>query len=149
MLEKLRNTGQSLPAIMITGSCDIQIAVAAMKAGACDFIEIPVGGQELLVSVYRALELSRDAYKLGAWRKSAADQMASLTRRQQQILGLVLAGHPSKNIASDLGISQRTVENHRATIMQKTSSRSLPALARLAVAANWPEAVPSTAGGKE
>jgi two-component system CheB/CheR fusion protein len=149
LLEKLRDTGQRLSAIMITGSSDIPIAVEAMKAGACDFIEKPVGCDELLASVHHALELSRDADKLGAWRKSAVDQMASLTRRQRQVLGLVLAGHPSKNIASDLGISQRTVENHRATIMHKTCSRSLPALARLAVAAGWPEAVPQTAGGTE
>jgi two-component system CheB/CheR fusion protein len=55
--------------------------------------------------------------------------------RQHQIMDLVLAGHPSKNIAADLGISQRTVENHRASIMKKTGSKSLPALARLAIAA--------------
>jgi two-component system CheB/CheR fusion protein len=57
------------------------------------------------------------------------------TRRQHQITDMVLAGHPNKNIAADLGISQRTVENHRASIMKKTGSRSLPALARLALAA--------------
>ena len=61
--------------------------------------------------------------------------MARLTPRQRQIMELVLAGHPSKNIAADLGISQRTVENHRASIMKKTGSKSLPALARLALAA--------------
>jgi two-component system CheB/CheR fusion protein len=67
---------------------------------------------------------------------SAADQIAKLTARQHQILDLVLAGQPSKIIAADLGISQRTVENHRASIMRKTGSKSLPALARLAVAAD-------------
>ena len=61
--------------------------------------------------------------------------MAELTLRQHQVMDLVLAGHPSKNIAADLGISQRTVENHRAAIMKKTGSKSLPALARLAVTA--------------
>jgi len=60
-----------------------------------------------------------------------------LTKRERQIMELVLAGEPSKNIAVDLGIRQRTVENHRASIMKKTGSKSLPALARLAMAAAW------------
>jgi two-component system CheB/CheR fusion protein len=89
----------------------------------------------LLASVERALEQSRDATKLFAWREDAASHIAGLTARQRQIMELVLAGHPSKNIAADLGISQRTVENHRASIMKKTGSRSLPALARLALTA--------------
>ena len=68
-------------------------------------------------------------------RQDAADRVASLTPRQRQIMELVLAGHPSKNIAADLGISQRTVENHRAAIMKRTASKSVPALTRLALAA--------------
>jgi two-component system, chemotaxis family, CheB/CheR fusion protein len=89
----------------------------------------------LLASVDRALEQSHDATKPSAWREDAADHVAGLTIRQREIMELVLAGHPSKNIAADLGISQRTVENHRAAIMKKTGSKSLPALARLALAA--------------
>jgi DNA-binding NarL/FixJ family response regulator len=68
-------------------------------------------------------------------RQDAADRVARLTPRQRQIMELVLAGHPSKNIAADLGISQRTVENHRAAIMKRTASKSVPALTRLALAA--------------
>ena len=75
--------------------------------------------------------------QLLAWREDAADRVAHLTPRERQIMELVLAGHPSKNIAADLGISQRTVENHRAAVMHKTGSKSLPALARLALAAAW------------
>ena len=120
---------------MITGNSDVPMAVRAMKAGASDFIEKPIGRSELLASVERALEQSRDSSKLPAWREDAASHIASLTPRQRQIMELVLAGHPSKNIAADLGISQRTVENHRASIMKKTGSKSLPALARLALAA--------------
>ena len=70
-------------------------------------------------------------------REDAAARVARLTPRQHQIMELVLAGHPSKNIAADLGVSQRTVENHRAAIMKKTGSKSLPALARVALAAAW------------
>jgi two-component system CheB/CheR fusion protein len=111
------------------------MAVEAMKAGATDFLEKPIHGVELLAGVGRALESSHDSGKLSEWSKDAADQLACLTRRQRQIMEMVLAGHPSKNIAADLGISQRTVENHRASIMKRAGVRSLPALARLALAA--------------
>ena len=135
LLQQLHDAGHRLPAIMITGNADVSMAVQAMKAGASDFIEKPINPNELVVSVKRALEQSRDTKKLFAWRESAANHIADLTSRQRQIMELVLAGQPSKVIAADLGISQRTVENHRASIMKKTGSRSLPALARLALAA--------------
>ncbi|MDQ2763460.1 MAG: response regulator, partial [Pseudomonadota bacterium] len=136
LLERLRAAGDRLPAIMITGQSDVPMAVHAMKAGASDFIEKPVGRRDLLACIGRALEQSRDSAKFNAWREEAAAHVAGLTPRQHQIMALVLAGHPSKNIAADLGISQRTVENHRASIMHKTGSTSLPALARLALAAS-------------
>ena len=124
LLERLHVASYRLPAIMITGDSDVQIAVQAMKAGASDFIEKPIGRGELLESVARALEQSRDSNKLAAWQEVAASHIAGLTRRQHQIMDLVLAGHPSKNIAADLGISQRTVENHRASIMtERVQSR--------------------------
>jgi two-component system CheB/CheR fusion protein len=106
-----------------------------MKAGAVDFIEKPVGYNELLAAVERALEQAGDTAKASAWREAAASSVAGLTTRQRQVMDLVLAGHPSKNIAVDLGLSQRTVENHRAAVMKKTGSRSIPALIRLALAA--------------
>jgi two-component system CheB/CheR fusion protein len=108
-----------------------------MKAGALDFIEKPVRRNELLAGVERVLEQSRDWSKLCAWRETAANHIADLTPRQRQIMEKVIAGEPSKNIAADLGISQRTVENHRASIMKKTGSKSLPALSRLALVATW------------
>ena len=135
LLQHLSDAGLRLPAIMITGSSDVSMAVQAMKAGAVDFIEKPISFSQILASVERALELSRDSSKLVAWREAAANRVRSLTPRQRQIMELVLAGHPSKNIAADLGISQRTVESHRAAIMKRTGSKSLPALARLALAA--------------
>jgi len=136
LLHHLSKQGQRLPAIMITGNSDVAIAVEAMKTGASDFIEKPVGGPELLASVARAIDQSRDSSQRAAWKASAVKNLAGLTARQRQVMDLVLAGHPNKNIAADLGISQRTVENHRAAIMHKTASKSLPALARLALAAS-------------
>jgi two-component system CheB/CheR fusion protein len=135
LLQRLDDAGRRLPAIMITGNADVSMAVQAMKAGASDFIEKPIGPSELLASVERALERLRDSSKLFAWRESAANHIAGLTTRQRQVMELVLAGQPSKIIAANLSISQRTVENHRASIMKKTGSKSLPALARLALAA--------------
>ena len=135
LLQRLRDAHYGLPAIMITGHGDVPMAVQAMKAGASDFIEKPINRSELLASVERALEQSRDSNKLFAWRAAAAKHVAGLSRRQRQVMDMILAGHPNKNIAADLGISQRTVENHRALIMKKTGSKSVPALARLALAA--------------
>jgi two-component system CheB/CheR fusion protein len=120
---------------MITGHSNVAMAVEAMKCGAIDFIDKPVGVDELLAGIALALERSVDESKMVEWHDKANKHIASLTERQRQIMDMVLAGHPSKNIAADLGISQRTVENHRASIMRKTGSKSLPALARLAIAA--------------
>jgi len=135
LLERLQTEGRQIPAIMITANSDVTIAVQAMKAGALDFIEKPVAMEDLLASVDMALDQSQDATKLHAWRTDAAQRVAGLTHRQHEVMDMVLAGHPSKNIAADLGISQRTVETHRASIMKKTGSKSLPALARMALAA--------------
>jgi two-component system, chemotaxis family, CheB/CheR fusion protein len=144
LLRRLAEAGHQLPTIMITGNSDVPMAVQAMKAGALDFVEKPISSGALLANVARALELSRDSSKLTAWRENAASHVAGLTARQRQIMDLVLAGHPSKNIAADLGISQRTVENHRASIMKKTGTKSLPALARLALAASRNDTAPAT-----
>jgi two-component system CheB/CheR fusion protein len=135
LLEQLREAGHGLPVIVVTGQSDVPTAIRAMKAGASDFIEKPVSRAGLLASVVHALEGSHDAAKVVERHDAAAAMVAGLTRRQREIMDLVLAGHPSKNIASDLGISQRTVENHRASIMHRTGTTSLPALARLALAA--------------
>jgi two-component system, chemotaxis family, CheB/CheR fusion protein len=111
------------------------MAVQAMKAGAMDFIEKPVNYEGLLASVRRALDHMQDIATQSAPRETAALRVAGLTTRERQILDLVLAGHSSRKIAGNLGISQRTVENHRAAIMRKTGSKSLPALVRTALAA--------------
>jgi two-component system CheB/CheR fusion protein len=114
------------------------MAVAAMKAGAFDFIEKPIRLPELLVCLDSARTVGREVILDLERRDLARKTLASLTARQHEIMTLVLAGHPSKNIAADLKISQRTVENHRAAIMRKTGSASLAALARMAFVAEQP-----------
>jgi two-component system, chemotaxis family, CheB/CheR fusion protein len=111
------------------------MAVQAMKAGAMDFIEKPVGHEGLLASVRPAVDQMRDSAKLSTWPETAAKRVASLTARQRQILDLVLAGHPSKN-SPRTWASASARSTTTAAIMKKTSSKSLPALTRTALAAN-------------
>ena len=138
VLQRLREIAAPLPAIVITGRSDVAMAVQAMKAGAEDFIEKPISRTDLLAAIARALDQARDQNARSAWRATATSHIKGLTRRQREIMDRVLAGQPNKNIAADLGISQRTVENHRAKVMQRTGARSLPALTRLAMAADEP-----------
>jgi len=135
LLERLKAESRGLPAIMITGHGDIAMAVQAMKAGAADFLEKPVRPDELLACIERALERIGDAGKLAEWRKTAAERIARLTPRERDIMDLVVQGRPNKIIAHELGISQRTVENHRAAVMKRTGVASLPDLIRLVMAA--------------
>lgn len=137
LLRRMKDSGDTLPTIIITGSGCIPMAVEAMRAGAADVMEKPIGTKDLLARVDQALVAARRNRRRSRGRQVAAGQIARLTPRQQQIMEMVLAGAPSKNIAADLGISQRTVENHRAVIMRKTGAKSLPELARLALAASW------------
>jgi len=135
LLMHIEEMGYGLPAIMVSGCGNVGVAVQAMKAGAVDFIEKPASCADLIASIDRALSLSREAKRSFESRANAAAHIGGLTPRQHEVMEKVLAGHPSKNIAADLHISQRTVENHRASIMRKTCVKSLPALARLAMAA--------------
>ncbi len=135
LLERLKAGNRGLPAVMLTGHGDIAMAVRAMKAGATDFLEKPIRSEELLASVERAFERSQDSAKLSAWHKTAAERIARLSARERDVLALVVQGRPNKIIADDLGISQRTVENHRAAVMKRTRAATLPDLIRLVMAA--------------
>ena len=149
LLRQMRAAGHYLPAIVMTGGSDTSMVVEAMKAGAVDFLEKPIAGAELLDCITRALDLAQGSGGRMAWERQAASRVATLTVRQREIMALVLEGHPSKNIAADLHISQRTVENHRAAIMHKTGSASLPALARLAMAAAGAGGLPDGGGAPD
>ncbi len=136
LLRSLRDAGTLPPSIILTGQGDIALAVAAMQAGALDFIEKPATGQAIIERIQRALAIAAAPAAGAAERAAAALRLATLTPRQRDVLAMVLDGAPSKNIAADLKLSQRTVESHRAGIMRRTGCRSLPELARLVMVAD-------------
>jgi FixJ family two-component response regulator len=135
LLRALNDQGHALPVIVVADRSEVQTAVAALKAGVVDFLEKPIRYETLFISVERALLLGRESQRINIDHDAAADRLGQLTQRQRQVMDLILAGHPSKNIAADIGISQRTVESHRAEVMRRTGTKSMPALARLAAAA--------------
>jgi two-component system CheB/CheR fusion protein len=134
LLRQLQAEGRGPTAIMMTAHGDVRTAVEAMRAGAVDFIEKPATRADVLAAVARALEGPGDGSRRAAFRQQASALRASMTPRQREIMDRVLAGQPSKNIAADLNLSQRTVENHRALIMKKAGARSIPQLVRVALA---------------
>lgn len=123
-------------AIMITGAGDVQTAVRAMKAGAFDFIEKPVHPDQLRMSIDRALLLATNSDEHDSQLADAVGSVARLTKRQRAVMDLIVSGHPNKVIANRLGIGQRTVESHRATIMKKLGAKTFADLIRLALAAS-------------
>ncbi|MFL0670790.1 MAG: CheR family methyltransferase [Erythrobacter sp.] len=135
LIEHLRTTGASMPAILITGTGDVAMAVQAMRSGASDFIERPVSRKALIESIERAVSQDTPSGLRNDPGTITAKRLAALTPRQQAVLDLVLAGEPSKNIAADLGISRRTVESHRAQIMHRLDVRTIPDLVRLVLSA--------------
>lgn len=136
LLHALRAKACGLPAIVITGHGDVPLAVEAMKAGAVDFIEKPFEEEEILNAVHVALERG-GAGEAGDGPAIVA-RLASLSERERQVLEGLIAGHPNKTIAYDLGISPRTVEVYRANLMTKMEARSLSELIRMAILAKVP-----------
>jgi two-component system, chemotaxis family, CheB/CheR fusion protein len=141
LLERLKSAGSALPAIMITGHADIRLAVRAMKAGAMAFLEKPVQYDELVVNIERAMELTRNSVAHSSLRAAAARRIAGLTSRERQVVEMVVEGNPNKQIAYVLGISQRTVETHRATAMKKVGARTLSELIHLTIAGSMHDAL--------
>jgi two-component system, chemotaxis family, CheB/CheR fusion protein len=133
LLERLKAVSGAPPAIMITGHADVRLAVRAIRAGAMAFLEKPVKYDELVVNIERALQLARNSTALSSLREAAAKRMKSLTLRERQVVEMVVEGNPNKQIAYVLGISQRTVETHRATAMKKVGARTLSELIHLTI----------------
>ncbi|WP_438362900.1 chemotaxis protein CheB [Nioella halotolerans] len=135
LIARLRSQRSQLPVVMLTGHGDAATAVAAMKAGASDLIEKPARAAELLASVRHAVKIGSNGDPKSEAGNTAREVFSDLTPRERDVLAKVLDGAPNKIIAHDLGINQRTVENHRASVMRKTGAGSLPSLVRLALAA--------------
>ncbi len=126
--EHLRSRDIPLPVIFITGHGDVSMAVRAMKSGAIDFIEKPFNDQQLLDRINQALELDRVNREVRDERDSVAAKIDLLSPREREVMKRIVRGEANKVIAIDLGLSERTVEIHRAKVMAKTGARSLAQL---------------------
>ena len=128
--DRLKGQGVSLPIIFVTGHGGVQTAVRALKGGAFDFIEKPFDDQRMLDLVQKALALDADARRHTAAQAGAAARYASLSAREHEVLDLLIEGQTNKAIARSLGIASKTVETHRANVMQKMAAPTMPHLVK-------------------
>ncbi|NEV60445.1 response regulator transcription factor [Thiorhodococcus minor] len=131
----LATEGHRLPVIMITGHGDVAMAVRAMKAGAVDFIEKPFHDEDLLRSIRNALEFDEKTRASRLAKAEIVRRLAELTPREHEVMGMVTDGRSNKEIAAALGVSAKTVEAHRARVMEKMRADSLADLVRMALIA--------------
>jgi RNA polymerase sigma factor (sigma-70 family) len=133
--DKLIERGSTLPIIFITGHGDVPMAVEAMQKGAVDFIQKPFRDQDLLDRINTAMQADRERRSERRLKADVLDRISKLTKREKEVLDLVVTGKPNKVIAYELGVSQRTVEIHRARVMEKMQARSLADLVKMHIAA--------------
>ncbi|MEJ2171681.1 MAG: response regulator transcription factor [Woeseiaceae bacterium] len=129
--EELVKRGNMLPIIFITGHGDVPMAVEAMQKGAVDFIQKPFRDQDLLDRVRDALMTDKERREENERHTEVEKRLARLTNREREVFDLVVTGKPNKVIAYELGVSQRTVEIHRARVMEKMQARSLADLVKM------------------
>jgi two-component system response regulator FixJ len=135
--EELRRRDFTNPVIVVTGHGEIALATRAMKAGAIDFIEKPYSDDDLLGAVSSGLARLEDSRHARQQADLAKGRVSALTPRERDVLRHLVSGRPNKVIAHELGISPRTVEIHRANMMEKLSCRSLAEAVRLALTAGF------------
>jgi FixJ family two-component response regulator len=128
---ELNQRGAIIPVVFISGHGDIPMAVEAIQHGAFDFLQKPFRDQDLIDRVQRALASDADHRQLLQQRETLRQRYDSLTPREQEVLQLVTQGKANKVMAGDLGVSQRTVEIHRARVMEKMGAQSLAQLVRM------------------
>lgn len=133
VLEELVTAQALPPTIVLTGHGDVRMAVRAMKLGAFDFIEKPYADQEFLDTVQRACQEEKQRHEQREARSAVARRFATLTARELEVLERLLGGEANKSVAGNLGISEKTVEVHRKSIMRKTGARSLAELITIAL----------------
>ena len=129
--QELVDRGSALPIIFITGHGDVPMAVEAMQKGAVDFIQKPFRDQDLLDCIGEALKTDQERREARKANAEVAERIAKLTKREHEVFDLVVTGKPNKVIAYELGVSQRTVEIHRARVMEKMQARSLADLVKM------------------
>ena len=129
--EELIKRGNTLPIIFITGHGDVPMAVEAMQKGAVDFIQKPFRDQELLDRIREALATDEERREEQQAHAEVSARLSRLTNREREVFDLVVTGKPNKVIAYELGVSQRTVEIHRARVMEKMQARSLADLVKM------------------
>jgi two-component system, LuxR family, response regulator FixJ len=135
LLRWVREHHPAFPVIVMTAHGEVPLAVQALKAGAVDFIEKPFPAETLLNTVLPALEAIGTTEKLEGEIARITERISSLTQREREVMAELIVGHQNKVIAYHLGISPRTVEVHRARVMEKMGARSLSALVRMGIAA--------------
>ena len=138
--DRLVEKKSQLPMVFITGHGDVPMAVNTMKKGAMDFIQKPFKEEELVNLVERMLEHAREAFAEHQQAASRDALLSKLTSREAQVLERIVAGRLNKQIADDLGISIKTVEAHRANIMEKLNANTVADLLKIALGQNAPKA---------
>jgi two-component system response regulator FixJ len=133
LVQRLKDTGTTAPVILITGHGDIDMAVAAIKVGAFDFIEKPFDESRLLTSIRAAMAANMKPAADAAELERLQSRFDSLSARQRQVMELAVAGLSNKEIGSRLKISPKTVENHRAWVMERIGARNIADLVRIAM----------------
>ena len=131
LFDRLAIAGSQLPCIVLTGHGDVPMAVEALKKGVYDFVEKPFDGNALVDKLIAALAVEEERFERERSRQSGLDRLATLSQRERDVMRLLLAGKLNKVIADDLGIAMRTVEVHRARILEKMGVKSAVELAML------------------
>jgi len=131
--QQLNLRGATLPVLFMTGHADVPMAVEAMQAGAFDFLQKPFRDQDLLDRIQRALQHDTQLRAEQQQSQQLQERYATLTPREVQVMKLMTEGRPNKLMAVDLDLSQRTIEIHRAHVMEKMQARSLAQLVRMSL----------------
>jgi FixJ family two-component response regulator len=140
--QRLNELGRPLSIIMVTGHADVPMTVRAVKAGAVDFLQKPFNDQQLLERVHQAIEQNLKYRKRQEERDKVAARLSGLTPRERQVLDLIVRGETNKAIATQLGISRKTLDIHRAKVMSKMEAESIAQLVHMALLDQDPAATP-------